>query len=64
MVIYQHGFMDSSAGICCDGLDSIAFQLADCGFDVWMNNTRGNIFSRHHKFIDIGNSLFWEFSFQ
>jgi len=56
--------MDSSAGICCDGLDSIAFQLADCGFDVWMNNTRGNIFSRHHKFIDIGNSLFWEFSFQ
>jgi hypothetical protein len=38
VVIYQHGLLDSSAGFCCNGKDSIPFFLADAGFDVWMNN--------------------------
>ena len=64
VVIYQHGFLDSAAGICCDGLDSIAFQLAEAGFDVWMNNTRGNFFSKHHRYLDpTHDRSFWDFSF-
>jgi lysosomal acid lipase/cholesteryl ester hydrolase len=36
-----------------NGLDSIAFKLIDAGFDVWLNNSRGSIFSREHQLIDL-----------
>ena len=40
-------------------------MLADEGFDVWMNNSRGNKFSRQHKYLDPDvNPEFWQFSFQ
>jgi hypothetical protein len=44
----------------------MAFILADEGFDIWMNNTRGNRFSRNHCYYDPGvhKKEFWDFSFQ
>ena len=64
VIIYQHGLLDSASGICCDGLDSMAFFFADQGFDVWMNNSRGNRHSRQHKYLDPDVHLgFWNFSF-
>lgn len=42
----------------------MAFFFADAGFDVWMNNSRGNCFSRDHKYLDPDNDeCFWDFSF-
>ena len=65
VIIYQHGFADSCATICSDGLESMAFIFADAGFDIWMNNTRGNKFSRHHRYLDPGvHKAFWNFSYQ
>ena len=36
-----------------NGKHSLAFKLVEAGFDVWLNNTRGNRFSHDHQFLDI-----------
>ena len=64
VILYQHGFLDAGATICCDGPNSLAFYLVDNGFDLWLANTRGNRFSRHHTYLDPDtNEKFWDFSF-
>ncbi|NWU39308.1 LIPM Lipase, partial [Hylia prasina] len=63
-VLIVHGF-------CMDGGDwvdnfpdsSLAFILADVGYDVWIGNNRGNSWSRRHHNLSIGSQEFWDFSF-
>lgn len=65
VMLYQHGLMDSSAGAVCNGKDSFVYKYADAGYDVWMNNSRGNKFSRHHKYLcPDTHKKFWDYSFQ
>jgi len=40
----------------------IAFMLADKGFDVWMTNIRGNVFSRKHERFSPDSAEFWNYS--
>lgn len=49
-----------------EGPDSLAFFFAEAGFDVWLNNDRGNIYSRHHKYLDreTDSKEYFDFSFQ
>lgn len=52
-VMVVHGLVDSSNTWVVNGRNnSVAFILADEGYDVWVPNTRGNIFSMEHVFLD------------
>ncbi|NXO19196.1 LIPM Lipase, partial [Oriolus oriolus] len=63
-VLIVHGF-------CLDGGDwvdnfpdsSLAFVLADAGYDVWIGNNRGNSWSRRHLNLSTASEEFWDFSF-
>ena len=40
----------------------LAFILADLGYDVWLGNTRGNIYSRAHvKYDSSRDKAYWKF---
>ena len=47
------------------GKDSLSFYLLERGYDVWLGNNRGNIYSRGHKTKnpdgDYFDFSFWEF---
>lgn len=63
-VLLMHGTLSSSADWIIAGPPrSLAFQLADEGYDVWLGNQRGNTHSRAHTSIDPKKAAFWEFSF-
>lgn len=43
-------------------INELAFRLSDLGYDVWLGNTRGNIYSRKHAWLDIDTPEYWQFS--
>lgn len=62
-IFLQHGLLGSSA----DWVEnypneSFAFILADAGFDVWLGNSRGNIYALNHVNCSTKNDSFWKFS--
>lgn len=59
----MHGFPSSSADWLLAGPDrGLGYLLSDLGYDVWLGNTRGNIFSKNHTHISPENELFWRYS--
>jgi len=58
-VLLQHGLTDSCAGwVLNPPYQSLAFILADAGYDVWLGNNRGNGYSM----VSSNPSTFWEFT--
>ncbi|KAL3082867.1 hypothetical protein niasHS_010669 [Heterodera schachtii] len=59
----QHGLIASSADWVTNlPSQSLAFILADAGFDVWMGNVRGNFYSDAHINCTKLEKKFWEFT--
>ena len=63
-VLLQHGLLDSAATWVVNFPEqSLGFILADAGYDVWLGNMRGNVYSRAHvKYNPDRDNEFWDFS--
>ena len=48
VVIYQHGLLDSCMSLVANEEHSLGLMLVNEGFDLWLNNSRGNRYSREH----------------
>jgi len=66
-IMLQHGLIDDSwTFFAFEPKYCLPFLLADLGFDIWLPNTRGNIFSWEHKDIKRNSKIlysdYWDFS--
>lgn len=62
-VLLQHGLlMDGITWLLNSPHESLAFILADNGYDVWIGNTRGTNYSRGHTSLTPADSAYWDWS--
>lgn len=59
-VLLQHGLFQSSGIFITSDNESLAFYLADRGFDVWLGNNRG--VSINHSHLHPSNEKYWDWS--
>lgn len=63
-VLLAHGLGESGTSWFSNGDDSIAYQLADAGYDVWVLNDRSTtVSSEPHLTLDYEGLDYWSYSF-
>ncbi|CAH1378797.1 hypothetical protein MTP99_002594 [Tenebrio molitor] len=61
-VFVQHGIATNSGPWVDIGNRSLAFRLADEGYDVWLGNVRGSTYSNAHEELNVNIPKYWEFN--
>ncbi|KAL2538022.1 Triacylglycerol lipase 2 [Forsythia ovata] len=62
-VLLQHGLtMDATTWLLNSPAESLAFILADNGYDVWLGNTRGTYQSQGHTSLNPYDPAYWNWS--
>ncbi|CAJ1958137.1 unnamed protein product [Sphenostylis stenocarpa] len=62
-VLLQHGiFSDAITWLFNSPDESLAFILADNGYDVWLANTRGTKYSSGHTSLNSNDAAYWDWS--
>lgn len=61
-VLVMHGLLQDSESFLCCGKDSLGALLVNDGYDVWLGNNRGNLYSHGHRTHHPDSSKYWDFS--
>ncbi|KAJ3659191.1 hypothetical protein Zmor_010893 [Zophobas morio] len=61
-VYLQHGLSSTSDYFVSIKRNSLAFVLADAGFDVWLGNYRGTRYSQTHQNLTVFDPEYWDHS--
>ncbi|XP_020173308.1 triacylglycerol lipase 2 [Aegilops tauschii subsp. strangulata] len=62
-VLLQHGVLtDGMTWLLSSPEESLAYILADSGFDVWVANNRGTRWSSRHVSLDSSSRRYWDWS--
>ncbi|CAJ0592047.1 unnamed protein product [Cylicocyclus nassatus] len=65
VVFLQHGLLCSSSVWLLNAPDqSAGFLFAEQGYDVWLGNMRGNVYSKEHRTLNSDSAEFWRFSWE
>jgi len=65
LVFFQHGILSSADGWITNYADvAPAFVASRAGYDVWLGNARGNIYSNQHETLDNKTKEYWDFDWQ
>ncbi|KAF5291045.1 hypothetical protein FQA39_LY14478 [Lamprigera yunnana] len=62
-ILLLHGLTLDSGIFVLRGSKSLAFMLADAGYDVWLGNFRGTKYSMNHVNLKNTELKYWNFSF-
>ncbi|XP_063702781.1 lipase 3-like [Culicoides brevitarsis] len=61
-VLLMHAAMTAGGQFVINGNKSLAFMLADAGYNVWIIHARGTSYSLKHQNLSSDDPKFWDFS--
>jgi len=60
----QHGLLDDGGTWFFNNASlDLSLELVDRGYDVWVTNSRGTVFSNSHEVYTIKDAQYWNFTF-